>query len=263
MIRTTSLGQRLRTRPWQLVLLHALPVHRVIWVTQGQGRVLLATRRRGVSPHNMIFVPAGQPFAVDHGPQMTGHILEAPRGDDVDWPGDPRLLKVRDVGAQGELTSLFDAMNREQSARRPHMEEAMGALLRLVSVWVRRHLDPADTATEEGNASDRLIAAFLDDLERLYATGAPMADFAERLDVSATHLSRVCKAQLGRSAADLITERVLYAARERLCTTPEPVQDIAAGLGFGSAAYFSRFVQTHVGDSPRALRQRAQQTGQV
>ena len=90
-----------------------------------------------------------------------------------------------------------------------------------------------------------------------YATGVTMADHAAALGVTPTHLSRVCKAQTGRTAADLQTERVLHAARSGLIESRNPVQDIARALGFGSAAYFTRFVQHHTQQTPTALRQSA------
>jgi AraC family transcriptional activator of pobA len=36
--------------------------------------------------------------------------------------------------------------------------------------------------------------------------------------------------------------------------TKEPAQNIARFLGFGSAAYFTRFIQQHTGQTPSKLR---------
>ncbi|MEO1365467.1 MAG: helix-turn-helix transcriptional regulator, partial [Pseudomonadota bacterium] len=80
---------------------------------------------------------------------------------------------------------------------------------------------------------------------------------AAALGVTPTHLSRACKASTGRTAAELLTERTLYAARISLMETTVPIQDIARHLGFGSAAYFTRFMQQHTGQTPSALRQSA------
>ena len=77
------------------------------------------------------------------------------------------------------------------------------------------------------------------------------------LDVTPTHLSRPAKAACGRSAAEMLTERVGYAARDMLSEPEPPVGEVAEALGFNSAAYFSRFVQTHTGATPTDLRARA------
>ena len=84
-----------------------------------------------------------------------------------------------------------------------------------------------------------------------------MAGHAAALGVSPTHLTRVCRAETGRTAAELLTERSLHAARSLLGATDVPVQDIARHLGFGSAAYFTRFIQHQTGRTPTALRRAA------
>lgn len=58
------------------------------------------------------------------------------------------------------------------------------------------------------------------------------------------------------TAADLLTGRLLHEARRLLSDTNVPAQDIARHLGFGSAAYFSRFIQKHTGKPPSAHRPR-------
>ena len=67
----------------------------------------------------------------------------------------------------------------------------------------------------------------------------------------------MCKDVSGLTAAEMLTERSLHAAREMLEAGERPIGHIAASLGFGSAAYFSRFVLQHTGQSPSALRARA------
>jgi AraC family transcriptional activator of pobA len=252
-----SLARDLRIAPWRLGLLHSAPEHRILWITQGQGRVILNSERRGVGTNNFLFIPAKLPFAFEAGAQTTGHVVRIPGDDPAAWPTSCHLLRTRDVRHQGEVISLFEALSREHSGSREHREEAMAAHLRLISIWLRRQLAHEPQPAEKSSASQRLIAAFLTDLERLYPTGTTMAEYAERLDVTGTHLSRVCKSELGKSAADLITERTLHAARDMLETTGHPAKAIADGLGFGSPAYFSRFIHTHTGLSPKALRTRA------
>jgi AraC family transcriptional activator of pobA len=81
-----------------------------------------------------------------------------------------------------------------------------------------------------------------------------MQDYARTLGVTPTHLTRTCKTCSGMTASDLLTRRLLHAARDLLETTNHPANRIAATLGFRSAAYFSRFVLHHTGQTPTALR---------
>jgi AraC-type DNA-binding domain-containing proteins len=104
------------------------------------------------------------------------------------------------------------------------------------------------------NAAARLSKLYCDQLPQRFRSGASMAEYAATLGVTATHLTRAVKAATGKTAADLLTERVLAEARHLLIETRHPAQDIARHLGFGSAAYFTRFMQQHTGQPPSKLR---------
>jgi len=92
---------------------------------------------------------------------------------------------------------------------------------------------------------------------REFRSGRGVADFAAELGVTATHLTRACRAACGRTAADILTERVIWEARRLLSRDTGAVQDIARHLGFSSPAYFTRFIQHHTGATPSALRRPA------
>lgn len=257
MIEITSLSRQIRATPWRLSLLHGTPYARLLWLTHGQARVLHGARLRGTGVHNFILIPPRHPFALEAGVGTNGHlvhVLDHPRGI---WPNTPLLLRIRDGAAQSEISALFDAILREKAAQRSLVEDAIGAHLDLMAIWLRRQLEHPDSVPPAPTAADNLTTAFLLELEHSYATGASMAAYARLLGVSPTHLARVTKAQFGRSAAELISERVLHAAREELELGERPAKDIAALLGFGSAAAFSRFVRSGTGHSPRALRKMA------
>ena len=256
-VRIKTLSQLTGSQDWRLTLAHDRPEHLVIWITRGQGRLLLNGTRRGCGTHNAILVPAGSLFALDLGRQPSGHVALIPDGTEVRLPEQPRQLRLRDVGAISELTTLFETAQREASQQRPLVQDALDAYVALISVWARRQIALPDHLPHKMDAAARLSAAFCQSVARHHAQAMTMADHAEALGVTPTHLSRACKAATGKTAADLLTERKLYAARVALAETTVPAQDIARHLGFGSAAYFTRFIQQHTGMTPMALRRSA------
>jgi AraC family transcriptional activator of pobA len=241
---------------WRLTLLHDSAEHALVWITRGQGIAVIGGVRRGVGVHNALAIPAGTLFALDLGKTGFGAVCLIPPGGPVLMPDEPQHLRIRDVAGQNELTALFEAMQREQTTAGHFMDEALNAQATLISVWLRRAMisHPDDRRPK---AAERLVMAYAALVERDYASGRSMADHARTLGVTPTHLTRVCKAVLGRTAAEVLTERSLHAARDMLESGTRPIGQIAASLGFGSAAYFSRFIQHHTGQSPSALRARA------
>lgn len=249
-----TLAQLSRGGDWQLDLLHDRREHLIVWITRGQGLAVLDGVRRGMGTHNVLFIPAGTTMALETGRQGFGQAVIIPDGTEMRLPGQSHHLRIRDVSAQSEITALFDGIHREQTNARPLLAEAMEAQAALVSVWLRRQLGLDDHAPTQLNAAGRLSRAFCRGVAQDFRSGAPMADYAQALGVTPTHLTRACKASTGKTAADLLTQRVLYEARHLLISEKVQVQDIARFLGFGSAAYFTRFMQHHTGRSPTVLR---------
>ena len=252
--RLLTLAQLAAGGTWQLDLAHDRPEALLIWITRGQGLALLDGRRRGVGTHNALFVPAGQLMSLDLGRQGYGQALVLPRDTGLPVPTAPMHIRTRDVMAQSELTTLFEALNREQLGGRAHRSEAMEAYATLALIWLQRQL--AEHASDERDtASARLMRSYCQRVAAAHSSGETMAEYAAALGVTPTHLSRVCRTETGRTAAALLVERNLHAARQLLSTSDIPIREIAQRLGFGSAAYFTKFIQQHTGKPPSALRQ--------
>ena len=238
-----------RGTDWRLTLQHSCPDHALIWITRGQGIAIIDGVRRGVGVHNALAIPAGTMFSLDLGKTGFGQVCLLPAGGPILMPDHAQHLRIRDVTGQNELTAILEAMQREQSAHRDFMDEALNAQARMLTVWLRRAMI-AQGPQERPNSSARLMQAYAALVARDYTSGRAMAVYARALGVTPTHLT-------GLTAADLLTERSLHAARDLLEASDLPIGQIAASLGFGSAAYFSRFILQHTGLTPSALRQAA------
>jgi len=245
-----------RGATWRIGLQHSCRKHALVWITRGQGIAVIGGVRRGIGVHNALLIPAGTMFSLDLGKAGFGHVCEIAPDGMVTIPDRVQHLRIRDTAGQTELTTIFEVMQREQSGGRAFLDEALTAQAQRLSVWLRRAMveHPGDGKPAAG---EKLVAAYADLIERDHMNGRSMAVYARALGVTPTHLTRVCKQLSGRTAAELLTERSLHAAREMLEDSELPVGRIASSLGFGSAAYFSRFILNHTGQSPSALRNKA------
>lgn len=242
---------------WALELQHSCADHALIWQTRGQGRCVIEGIRRGFGVHTALAIPAGTPFSLEMNKQTFGLVCLVPAGGPLLMPDTPTLLRIREAQAQAELTGILEAMQREQNNNRSFMDEGLNAQGALLTIWLRRAMIAEEAASPKNSAAERLVRAYAALIERDYTTGQPMADYAQTLGVTPTHLTRTCRQCAGQTASDLLTERSLHAARTLLERGERPVAQIAASLGFNSAGYFSRFVQHHTGLTPSALRKGA------
>jgi AraC family transcriptional activator of pobA len=242
---------------WEIELAHDRDTHLLIWITRGQGRVLLDGTRRGFGPHNALFIPAGGLMALEFGRGCLGQVMRVPASNAMALPHRPQHLRIVDLNAQSSLTIILDAMQREQTQQATMWHRAMQSHGELVGILLRRQSQRDAPGEQKRSAAHRLTQAYCARISKLHRNNITMSDHAADLGVTPTHLTRVVKAETGTTAAGLLTERQLYAARRMLIETNMPIQEIASQLNFSSAAYFTRFITQHSGQTPRALRKQA------
>ncbi len=253
-VRSGSYALEVQAAPWKFTLLHDRPEDILLWVTRGQGRVIVNGIRRGISTNNALFLPAGTLFSVEMQQGTQALFVQSPAGLSPYMPHAPLLLRVRDSLSQAELTGTIDAMNRETTQKRPMLQEALAAHVGLIAVWLHRQVQAGATDTPPESAAQRLVRRYAEAVTREFRQPKAMGLYAEALDVTPTHLSRVCRGCCGKTAADILTERKLHAARLALESPAPAVKEVARSLGFASPAYFTRFIQNHTGHTPSALR---------
>ncbi|MBU4518401.1 MAG: helix-turn-helix domain-containing protein, partial [Gammaproteobacteria bacterium] len=83
----------------------------------------------------------------------------------------------------------------------------------------------------------------------------PLERYASRLGLSTQRLNRLARAGSGRSALELVHERLTREACRRLVYIAAPAASLALELGFEDPAYFSRFFKRRTGLSPQRWRE--------
>ncbi|MFT5742109.1 MAG: AraC family transcriptional activator of pobA [Paracoccaceae bacterium] len=253
----TTVAQNSHHGRWRTEAMRSHDTPRLIFINRGQGRITVAGLTSGYGPNNLIFIPAHTMYGFEVGPTVFGQMVTIPAAMASEWPEDEMHVRLRDVVMQKELAILFDNLERELKSERPGHARAAHYHAGLLSVYFERQI----TGVEQNNARQntaaaRLVAAYTDLIERDFRRHKGVADYAAALGVTPTHLTRCCKASCSRSSLALLNERILFEARVQLRQTKVPVQQIAAELGFASAAYFTRSFQAQAGMTPSEFRRK-------
>ncbi|MEZ5747080.1 MAG: AraC family transcriptional regulator [Paracoccaceae bacterium] len=254
--------QRLRITPiprlasggrWRVEAMRSLSEPLLLWFTRGQGRITVGGVTRGYGAHNAVFIPAGVMHGFDVGNQTFGSAVFFGKCAHV-LPAEAHHLRIRDVAPQGELSVLIDNIQRELTGARPGHERAADNYVGLLSVWLERQIELMANDARKPGAALRLARRYTALIEDDFRSGKTVAHFARDLGVTTTHLTRVCNQTCGRSASDLLHDRVIFEARKMLSESTLPIGQVAQQLGFASAAYFTRAFQHRTGKTPSAFR---------
>lgn len=123
-------------------------------------------------------------------------------------------------------------------------------------------LQPATALHANQNASSRIIALFVELLERQFPIESPSQklqlrtakEYAERLAIHVNHLNKVLKENTGKTTTEVITGRIILEAKILLKQTDWNISEIADSLGFEEVAHFSNFFKKQTAFAPLTFR---------
>lgn len=170
---------------------------------------------------------------------------------------DPLILEVgddvEDRHAMSSLRRLEAEYHSPYSAQRGPMLET---LLSVVLVWIHRRCHFDAVAAARPDPGSRHLARYARMIEEHYREHHRVSWYASRIGVTAAHLNAIAQALAGKSALQLIHERLMLEARRELVYTARPVAVISDYLGFSDPSYFTRFFTRQAQLSPRVFRRR-------
>jgi AraC-like DNA-binding protein len=266
-----------RTRRWSLDVRQcpALAAHRIAWLgldtafspyarvrlapsgsfflacLHGEGRVLLDGRWQRVTAGDVCLAP---PRVLNAFHAVPGRRWEfawlryaEPRGQKPLVGADSPLRLREGAGALGRIVEGLRAeweTERDEAAVRHWLSLAHGLACRLARPWRRRSR----------------IAALWDQVAADLAADWKLSTLAQACSVSAEHLRRLCRRELGRTPMAQVTSVRIQRAQELLESTEDKLDVIAPRVGYASATVFSRAFARNVGLTPSQYRLRRGRT---
>jgi AraC family transcriptional activator of pobA len=168
----------------------------------------------------------------------------------------PRVIQLSSTG--GASTEFFDLVKKlaQELEAKPigHVVGTEALLTSLFLMLVRStRLDQIDSEGATRNEI-RLADRFRELIDQHYRQNLPLRDYASMMAVSLVQLRAACASASGQSPTKMIHARIITEAKRNLIFGEMSVEQIAFGLGFSDAAYFTRFFRKEVGEAPSQFR---------
>jgi AraC-like DNA-binding protein len=246
-----------------MLLPHRKAYYLLVFVRQNQGRHWADLTPYEHRPNTVYFSEPGQilvkeeptPFWGTH-LEVTPEFLARHAGlSELPIVQNPRHgHELRLTPAEADtVETLLAQLEAEYQRPGEWQQRLLGAYLTVLLT----HLSRLYTAQypEAGPTPDqRLLRAYQAEVESCFREVHEVGAYAERLHISAGHLSEVVKAQTGRPAIKHLHERLVLEARRLLLHTQQPLKEIAYDLGFQDVSYFTRFFKREAGTTPADYR---------
>jgi AraC family transcriptional activator of pobA len=259
-----SIAERSHRHRWEIQAHRHATLFQILYIRRGSG---VATIDAAVSPLRgpcVLSVPALVPHGFRFKPGIDGSVFTVLQGHVEQLlaaaPALPaRVLQSRVIALGGESAAAVgraaQRLKDEFVGTQPWRALAIDAALCALLVALDRAAPRSEPQrAERGSRAAMHLARYRTLVDASFRSQPSLAALAQQLGITPTQLNRVCRQLTGRSALALLHARVMLEAQRDLAYTTLSVKQIALGLGFGDAGYFTRFFQRLSGRTPTQWR---------
>lgn len=166
------------------------------------------------------------------------------------------LIKV-EGDTKVQLNLLVKAMIDEVQQPDKHSQDVVLNLLHLFLLHSIRIFETQYQPISEEESDSLTIIRFKKLIEENYTHEKSVSAYADMLQISPTCLSEVAKKSSGITAGEMIRNRIIDEAKQKLFATDMSGKEIAYTLGFDDPSYFSRFFKKYTGLTIKDFRDRS------
>ena len=245
----------------------------IIWLRSGRGKVQSDLHSYPVSPRTLFFTSPGQIHSWKFKAEARGEIASFTEEFFAVTSEHPGLLGKMpflysgaadpilhlDAKEAARIDRAFRQLHAEAAEPAPGRDDLVRSYLTIILTLARQFF--ARRAPEQAPsvpAADLLARRFRQALEENFPQLLEVGEYADLLHVSRTHLNQHLHLETGRSASEIIHERIVLEAKRLLSHTTLTAAQIAHRLHFEDPSYFGRFFRRSTGQTPGEYRDQAQ-----
>jgi AraC family transcriptional activator of pobA len=152
-----------------------------------------------------------------------------------------------------EVEQILEAVVREGNSTNELKDDYARAALVQLFILVNRYVSNGNDK-HHGNYNSVLLRNFQKLIDQHYKEKKLTKDYAAMLYITPNHLNALSKDLTGRSAGELIRDRILLEAKRLLVNAKMTISEIALELDFADNSYFSKFFKKYEGVTPEVFR---------
>ncbi|GAB4402484.1 MAG: helix-turn-helix transcriptional regulator [Bacteroidia bacterium] len=233
--------------------------YELILLTEGAGTHTIETTSHAVQPGMAFFLQPGQVHCWDFCRIPAGYVLMFHEAWLAAHPlfQQQGLYSLRHLPQAWRLdpdqTACLDRLLCNLATLPPQADPILAGsyLYRLLA-----HLSSYQGQAPATGPDAHLLDRFRQAIGHTFAERRDIAWYATTLGTSRRRLNQACRSPIGRSANDLVRERIVLEAKRLLMHSELSVSSIAYDLGFHDPSHFVKFFRKHTNLTPGDYRER-------
>jgi AraC-like DNA-binding protein len=246
---------------------HRHDFYQIVLFTRGGGQHSIDFHRYEVQPHQVYYMAPGQIHTWEFDADADGYLVNFNESFFTSICHNPHFVRefplfnaissgsvnTLDMACCAEVEETFAQMLEEFEKGGEYTMDILRGMLIIILVRLSRVVP--DTF-REGTSKHNLILMrqFEKLIEQHYREKRLPKEYAELMFITPNHLNALANGVAGKSAGELIRERILLEAKRLLANSDMMVGQIAETLNFDDNAYFTRFFKKYLGTTPEGFR---------
>mgnify|MGYP001192860590 FL=1 len=226
----------------------------IYWIHEGSGIHFIDFKEYEVKPDRIFFVRPEQIHFLQGDACMKYSALQF-TGDFMNTffiNTSKRVAVFRDLSEEEKkrIGILFGQLQRESVSGLLHSTTIIQSELNTLLLELER----ISLSSQNVSVVPQLLLDYNDLIEHDFISNRQVRSYAIRLGISSNYLNVLTQKYFGKSALEMINERVTLEIKRLLLRTDYDISEIAYKLGFNELSYFSRFFRRNTGMSPHEFR---------
>jgi AraC family transcriptional regulator, transcriptional activator of pobA len=253
---------------------HRHNFNEIFWFRSGSGTQSIDGQRLEISPRTFYMVAQGQVHEFIEGHALDGLIIQfgndfiLEQADNQTWTSQTFLfgcitnesrISIRKSECN-DFEFLIKQLQKEYQGRESFgKNQILRHLLNVLLIKLQRNLKEQLDDNSLYSHQHNILQNFLQLLDNDFKKRHQVSEYTEDLSVSARQLTDATKIMLGKTAKEVILERIILEAKRYLHYSGLSIKEIAYDLGFEDPSYFSKQFKLSTSQSPLGFRKTVRQ----
>jgi len=246
---------------------HRHNYYEILFFNSGGGTHMIDFDTHMICEQSLHFVSSGQIHALNRDTSVTGYVVIFSKEFLIlnsvdkllisDFPAFNKTafpILTTSVKIYSELLSLVIQMEAECEGKNPFKDQVLASYITILLLKCKALLTDTVLYKTTDAASQQLMQRFNNLLEEKFITLHKVNEYADLLNVTPNHLSETIKKITGKTAGDIIHQRLILEAKRLLLHSSITAKEVAYALNFNDPSYFSRFFKANTNLSPENFR---------
>jgi AraC-like DNA-binding protein len=254
--------------PYDATLPHRHNYYEILYFNESGGNHEIDFTSHPVLANSLHFISPEQVHLLRRDKNVTGYVLSFSKDfcyeetagidfiDSFPFFNNPYAASIVRLNGESKksVADLISKIETEYFSQAEDKANVLSAYLTILLVLAKRLFKPQSSSGKPMQQRSELTRKFKLAVEKNFMNIKSVNDYSEMLHITSGHLNDTVHHDTGRTASEIIHERIILEAKRMLYRSQKSIKEIAHSLGYEDPSYFVKFFKSHVQDTPENFR---------